>query len=140
PSLDARDDNAIQIAIVALVLAVGFRYGREPGSVIHFEDAHVSRDGGHLEPPPGTVNRGMLPGGWVLQEGQSLTFLARAGTHDLHAITGLGATIELGGHAYRIEPSLTHRTIRVTIPTDGPITLRCVGGAVNLDRMELRDE
>ena len=68
------------------------------------------------------------------------TFGARAGTHDLQAITGLGATIELGGHAYRIEPSATHRTIRVSIPASGSTTLRCVSGAVNLDRMELRHE
>jgi hypothetical protein len=131
------ESPSLQIAVCALVLAAGFHYGREPGTRIDFEDAHVARDGGHLEPPTGTPNRSALPGGWVVEAGQSLTFLARAGTHDLHAITGLGATIELGGHAYRIDPSPTYRVIRVTIPEDGPVTLRCVSGAVNLDRIEL---
>ncbi len=130
-------DTSITIAIAALAIAAGFHFGRQPGSRVNFEDAHVTRDGGHLEPKAGTPNRAAYRGGWVLQEGQSLTFLARAGTHHLQAITGLGATIEVGGHAYRIEPSLAHRTIRVTIPEDGPVTLRCISGAVNLDRMEL---
>jgi hypothetical protein len=131
---------ALQIAIVAFVLALGFRYGREPGARIDFEDAHVLHDGGHVDPKPGTMNRAAYRGGWVIEEGHSLTFRARAGTYDLQAITGLGATIELGGHAYGIEPSLAHRTLRVTIPETGSTTLRCVSGAVNLDRMELRHE
>jgi hypothetical protein len=130
-------DTSVTIAIVALAIAAGFHFGRQPGTRIDFEDAHVTRDGGHLEPPPGTANRAAYRGGWVLQQGQSLTFLARGGTHHLQAITGLGATIELGGHAYRIDPSLAHRVLRVTIPQDGPVTLRCISGAVNLDRMEL---
>ncbi|MDP9193653.1 MAG: hypothetical protein M3P06_18315 [Acidobacteriota bacterium] len=138
-AFSSRDEiKALPIALVALLLSAGFHFGRLPGTRVDFEDAHVTRDGGHLEPPTGTPNRTAYRAGWVLQEGQSLTFLARAGTHHLHAITGLGATIELGGHAYRVEPSLAHRTLRVTIAEDGPVTLRCVSGAVNLDRMELR--
>lgn len=129
---------ALQIAFFALAIGAGFHFGRQPGTRIDFEDAHVIRDGGHLEPRIGTANRGAHRGGWILEEGQSLTFLARHGTHDLQAITGLGATIELGGHAYRIEPSVAYRTIRVTIPEDGPTTLRCVSGAINLDRMHLK--
>ena len=132
------ESPSFQIAAFALVIAIGFRFGRLPGARVEFEDAHVTRDGGHLEPPTGTANRTAHRAGWVLEGGQSLTFLARAGTHHLHAITGLGAIIEIGGHAYRIEPSLAHRIIRVTIPADGPVTLRCVSGAVNLDRMELQ--
>ena len=131
------ESPALPIALFALLLSAGFHFGRQPGTRVDFEDAHVTHDGGHLEPKPGTPNRSAYRGGWILQEGQSLTFLARAGTHHLHAITGLGATIELGGHAYRIDPSLAHRILRVTIPEDGPVTLRCLSGAVDLDRMEL---
>jgi hypothetical protein len=133
----SEESPSLPIAIFALVLSAGFHLGRQPGTSVDFEDAHVTHDGGHLEPRAGTPNRSAYRGGWVLEEGQSLTFLARAGTHHLHAITGLGATIELGGRAYRIDPSLAHRTILVTIPDDGPVTLRCLSGAVNLDRMEL---
>jgi len=132
------ESPSLQMAVFTLVIAVGFKYGRLPAARVEFEDAHVTRDGGHLEPPTGTANRRAHRAGWVLEGGQSLTFLARAGTHHLHAITGLGAVIEIGGHAYRIDPSLSHRTVRVTIPEQGPVTLRCVSGAVNLDRLELR--
>ncbi len=132
-----RTESALPIALFALLLGAGFHFGRQPGTRVHFEDAHVTHDGGHLDPKPGTPNRSAYRGGWILEQGQSLTFLARAGTHHLQAITGLGATIELGGHAYRIDPSVRHRTILVTIPEDGPVTLRCLSGAVNLDRMEL---
>jgi len=130
------ESPALVIAIFALLLSAGFQFGRQPGTRVDFEDAHVTHDGGHVEPRAGTANRSAYRGGWVLEEGQSLTFLARSGTHHLYAITGLGATIELGGHAYRIEPSRAHRTILVTIPENGPVTLRCLSGAVNLDRME----
>jgi len=128
----------LQISIVALVVAAAFHAGRQPGRRIDFEDAHVRKSGGHVEPKSGTVNRASHRGGWVIAEGESLTFGARAGSYDLSAITGLGATIELGGHAYRVEPSLVHRTLRVTLPESGDTTLRCVSGAVNLDRMVLR--
>lgn len=130
------ESPALAIALFALLLSAGFHFGRQPGNRVDFEDAHVTHDGGHLEPRAGTPNRSAYRAGWVLEEGQSLTFLSRSGTHYLYAITGLGATIELGGHAYPIDPSLRHRTILVTIPEDGPVTLRCLSGAVNLDRMQ----
>jgi hypothetical protein len=133
----AHSSAALQISIAAFAIAGAFHAGRQPATRVHFEDAHVTRDGGHLEPRTGTMNRAAYRGGWVLETGQSATFLARAGSWDLHVITGRDATIEIGGHAYGIAPSVTHRTIRVTIPEDGPVTLRCVSGAVNLDRMEL---
>jgi hypothetical protein len=128
--------TGLQISMAALAVAGVFHFGRQPGTRIDFEDAHVTRDGGHLEPRTGTANRAAYRGGWVLETGQSATFLGRAGAYDLHVITGRDATIEIGGHAYGIAPSITHRTIRLTIPENGPVTLRVVSGAVNLDRME----
>jgi hypothetical protein len=134
--LASRRDAGVPLAICALLLGLGFRTGLQPADRVEFEDAHVTRDGGHLEPRTGTAERARYRGGWVIEAGQSLTFLARSGTHHLHAITGLGATIEIGGHAYRIEPSVAHRVVRVTIAEEGPLTLRCLSGAVNVDRME----
>jgi hypothetical protein len=74
-------------------------------------------------------------GGWVLQQGDSVSFLARAGEWRLDAITGLGATLELAGRAYVVEPSNDYRSISVVIPRTGRVTLRCLSGAINLDRM-----
>jgi len=76
----------------------------------------------------------------VLELTQIETTLTATGTQlpqpGVKAALAGNATIELGGHAYGIAPSITHRTIRLTIPDDGPVTLRVVSGAVNLDRME----
>ncbi|MFL6246929.1 MAG: hypothetical protein ACJ74H_12940 [Thermoanaerobaculia bacterium] len=127
------------VALTALLIAAGFHAGREPGSRVEFEDAHVSRDGGRLVPRLGTPNRSAYRGGWLLEPGNAATFLARAGTHDLHFITGVGATIELAGRTYRIEPRDAYRSIAVMVPETGPVTLRCVSGAINVDRMELRE-
>jgi hypothetical protein len=127
----------LTIALGALLLGVGFRFGLQPASRVEFEDAHVvhsnSQDAG-LHPPFYTVGRFAYRGGWILHEGDSLSFLARGGSWRLEAITGLGATIEIGGNAYEVAPTKDYQTLRVTIP-EGRVTLRCLRGAVNLDRM-----
>ncbi len=127
------------IAAFALVVSVAFLYARQPASHVELEDAHVVDEGTELYPPFYTLMRVAYRGGRILDANDSLTFLAREGNWTLHAITGLGATFELGGHAYRIEPDPRYQTIRVRIPRSGPVTLRCVSGAINVDRME-RDE
>ncbi|HEX8619059.1 MAG TPA: hypothetical protein VF911_15855 [Thermoanaerobaculia bacterium] len=126
------------IALFALLLAAGFHSGKQPGARVEFEDAHVIKEGGELYPELYTMMRVTYRGGWIVQSGHSLSFLARRGTHTLHAITGLGATFEIGGHAYHVEPHPEYQRIRITIPEDGRVTLRCVSGALNVDRMELQ--
>jgi hypothetical protein len=106
---------------------------------VEFEDAHVIDQGAELYPPHYTLMRVTYRGGRVLEANDSLSFLAREGDWTLHGITGLGATVEIGGRAYRIEPDPRYQTIRVSIPRSGRVTLRCVSGAINVDRME-RDE
>jgi hypothetical protein len=124
------------IPLVSLALAAGFVHAQKPGARVEFEDAHVVKEGGDLYPELYTMMRVTYRGGWILQSGQSLSFLAQRGTHTLHAITGLGATFELGGQAYHLDAHPEYQRVRVTIPEDGRVTLRCVSGAVNLDRME----
>lgn len=126
----------LAIPLFALALSVGFAYGRKPGAVIEFEDTHVQRSGGELYPPRYTLMRTEYRGGWVLQAGDSATFLAQRGTHTLHFITGLGATIEIAGSTLHVGASEHYQKVSVTIPRDGEVTLRCISGAINLDRME----
>ena len=130
-------ERGLVIALVVLAIAAGFHIGRQPGSRIEFEDAHVFRDGGRLVPRLGTPNRPAHRPGWLLEPGNAMTFLARAGEHELHFITGVGATLDLAGSTYRIAAEAPYRSMRVTIPESGPVTLRCTSGAINLDRMEL---
>jgi hypothetical protein len=137
--LSRRFDDLMVTALFTLALAIGFRQAKAPGTNVEFEDAHVLRDGGRLHPDFYTMARFTQRGGWILEAGQSVSFLARAGTHRLDAITGLGATIEVAGRAYNVAPSATYGATQVTIPEDGRVTLRCLSGAVNLDRLELLD-
>ncbi len=130
----------LAIPIVAIVLATGFVVGRAPGTVVEFEDVHVVHEGGKLYPDPFTIMRTEYRGGWILEAGNAASFLARRGTHTLHFITGLGATIEIAGHAVEVQPDVRYQAVRVVIPESGRVTLRCVSGAINLDRMEVADE
>ncbi|HEX6100203.1 MAG TPA: hypothetical protein VF432_28070 [Thermoanaerobaculia bacterium] len=126
------------IVASALGLAVAFHVARQPGRIVHFEDAHVTHDGGRLYPEPFTVMRTAYTGGWVLEASHSATFLARQGTHTLHFITGLGATFELAGNAYSVPAGERYQTIAVRIPQTGPTTFRVLSGAINVDRLEAR--
>jgi hypothetical protein len=126
------------IVASALLLAVAFHVARQPGRTVHFEDVHVTHEGGTLYPEVFTVMRTAYRGGWVLEANQSATFLARQGTHTLHFITGLGATFELAGNAYSVPADERYQTITVRIPKAGPTTLRVVSGAINVDRLEAR--
>jgi hypothetical protein len=124
------------IPLVALALALGFNHARRPAALrVDFEDAHVTHKGGELYPETYTLMRVFYRGGWVLNGGDSASFLAAAGKWRLHYITGLGATIEVAGRAYDIPKTDTYQTAVIDIPRGGRVTLRCVSGAVNIDRM-----
>jgi hypothetical protein len=131
--------SPLGIAVAALLMALAFNAARKPAPTIHFEDAHVLHEGGKLYPDEYTLMRATYRGGRVLEAGDSSSFLARQGTHTLHFITGLGATFELAGHAYSVPAGERYQSILVTIPRAGRVTLRCLSGAVNLDRMELSE-
>jgi len=127
-----------EIPLLALAVAIGFHCARQPGRTIHFEDAHVLHDGGKLYPDHYTLMRATYRGGWVLEANDSVSFLAREGTHELHLITGLGATFEVAGRAYSVGSNERYQTVFVTIPKSGRVTLRVLSGAINADRLEAR--
>lgn len=124
------------IPLFALAIAAGFTYARQPADRVELEDAHVVHHGGDLYPEFFKVMRVSYRGGWVLEAGDELSFLAREGTWALHSITGPGALIELAGRAYQLPPTDRYTTLRVTVPKSGRVALRVLSGSVNLDRME----
>jgi hypothetical protein len=134
-----RAADAMAVAVFTLLLSAGFHFGRLPAANVELEDAHVTHDGGQLHPELYAVMRVAYRGGWVLHAGESSTFLARAGEWDLHYVTGLGATIEVAGVSYHLPAGQDYQVARVTIPEEGRVTLRCLDGAVNIDRMQLDD-
>ena len=121
----------IAAAGVALLIAFAFNTALTPARDVEFEDAHVIHDGGKLSPEYYAVQRFLYRGGWILEAPQSLSFQA----YRLEATTGIGATFELAGHTYTLAPSNAYQTLRVEIPATGRVTLRCLSGAVDLDRM-----
>ena len=125
------------IPLVALAIAFGFNHARRPAALrVDFEDAHVLHKGGKLYPEQYTMMRQFYRGGWVLEAGDSASLLAAAGKWKVHFITGLGATIDVAGRAYQLPKSDAYQTITIEIPRSGRVTLRCLSGAVNIDRMD----
>jgi hypothetical protein len=121
-----------------VLIALAFHFGRQPAQVVEFEDTHVRHVSGRIYPDPYTLMRASYRQGWVLDAGQEISFLAQAGTHDLDFITGLGGVIELAGRQYSVGPDERYQRVAVTIPAGGRVTLRCLTGGINLDRMRRR--
>jgi hypothetical protein len=105
---------------------------------VQFEDAHVVHHGGELYPHLYATSRFYYRCGWIVRAGDSLSFLARAGNHDLD-YAGTAAEIELAGRRYHLQPSQTHRAARVAVPRTGRVELRVLAGELNLDRMVVSD-
>ena len=132
-----RVPSPVVVSVASLAIAYGFVIARQPARTIHFEDAHVVHEGGELYPHEYAPVRFAYRGGWVVNAGEAVSFLARAGSHTLHYVTGPGARIVIDGIETSLPPSHDrYTTARVTVPHAGRVTLRCVAGAVNLDRMD----
>lgn len=123
------------IPLFTLALGIGFRTALNPASHVEFEDAHVMHDSGKLYPDFYTVMRVAYRGGWILEAPDEISFLAYEGPWTLDYISGPGATIELAGRAYHVPATDRYASIKVAIPKAGRITLRCVDGSINVDRM-----
>jgi len=127
-------------AIIATVtLALFFHFGRLPGDRIEFEDAHVIHNGGELYPYVYQVARFLYRGGWLMKRGDSLSFLAKRGTYVLFYASAEPATIDIGGRSFPLEKAPTYNVTLVDVPATGRVTLRCLDGSINLDRMDRRD-
>lgn len=127
--------SQLQIALVALAISGAFVYAKQPATTIEFEDSHVFARGGRLFPDLYVLHRYAYRGGRILHGGESLTFLAAPGTYTFDYVTGVGAMIELEGRAYHLPPSPSYASARVVVNRGGRVTLRCVSGSVNVDRM-----
>jgi hypothetical protein len=123
----------------AILLALFFHFGRLPGDRIEFEDAHVIHNGGELYPYEYQVARFIYRGGWLMKHGDSLSFLAKRGSYVLFYASTQPAVIDLGGHAFHLDKAPNYAMTVVDLPVTGRVTLRCLHGSINLDRMDRRD-
>ncbi|MBK5258747.1 MAG: hypothetical protein JJE51_04080, partial [Thermoanaerobaculia bacterium] len=125
------------IPIAAILIAFAFNTAQKPASIVNFEDVHVTHTGGRLDPPEYTMARYYYQPGWILDAGDRLSFLATRGIYRLHYSAPAAVTIKLGSHAYTLEGTNNKQSVtRVTIDRTGRAELRCLTGALNLDRME----
>jgi hypothetical protein len=130
-----RPDRRGRLSYTAVALVLFFHFGRLPGDHIEFEDAHVVHRGGELYPTQFQVARFLYRGGWLMKRGDSMSFLAKRGSYILFYTSTGPASIEIGGKAVHLDaPPMAI----VDVPATGRITLTCVDGNINLDRMELR--
>lgn len=127
------------IALLSLVLAGGAWLGRTPAGVVHFEDAHVSKSGGVLDPHQYTVARFLYDGGWRLDEGDTVSFLFSGGSGILRYRSERGATIDLGATRVRLEPSSAWRTSRIDLPPSRERHMfRVTAGEIVLESLRAR--
>jgi hypothetical protein len=123
--------------VLAILLPSALLVGRQPGSRIEFEDVHVVHRGGELYPEEFTPGRFAHRGGWILRDGESVSFLARAGASILLYTAERPATIQIGDRAYSLPATGgKYGSVKIQIPGNGRIELRCLSGVVNLDRMD----
>lgn len=123
--------------LVSLVVIALFIAGRKPGNRIEFEDAHVIHDGGELYPYVWQVQRFLYRGGWIMRTGDSMSFLAKRGSSLLQYQAAAPATVQLGTRAYLLPATgQAYGVVRVSLDRGGRTQLRCLSGAVNLDRMD----
>jgi len=128
--------------VCAVALALFFHFGRLPGDRIEFEDAHVEENVAELYPYEYQVARFVYRGGWLMKHGDSLSFLAKRGSYVLFYASTQPAVIDLGGHAFHLDKAPNYAMTVVDLPdvdSGGRVTLRCLDGSINLDRMDRRD-
>ena len=102
---------------------------------MNFEDAHVVHNGGELYPAEYQVARFLFRGGWLLRSGDSLSFLSRGGNARLEYQAAKPVLVEAGGRAYHLPATGPWYAAQTFFVPQGRVTLRCVDGAINLDRL-----
>jgi hypothetical protein len=122
--------------LLAVAVIAGFNAARQPAATIEFEDAHVIHEGGELYPDVYTVARFMYRSGWRIRHGEAVSFLARAGASRIEYAAASPVVISLDGRTYKLPGTRReHLSATVYLTRSGRVTLRCVDGSVNLDRM-----
>ena len=74
---------------------------------------------------------------YLVRAGDSMTFLARGGRSVVQYQASLPATIEICARAYVLPATAgTYGSVAIEIDRDGRVELKCLAGAINLDRMD----
>ncbi len=133
---------ALLPVLLALLFAIGAGFARRPGSVVQFEDAHVTHRGGMLSPPLYTMMRFLYRGGWVLNSGDEVSFLYSGGPSRLEYASNAPVEIRIGRRNLVLPSTAGAWTSReVDLPSKpGRVALKVRHGSVRLDRIEAVQE
>jgi hypothetical protein len=127
--------------LIAVALVFGFDEGRKPARTIEFEDAHVIHEGGELYPEVYTVARFLYRGGWMLHDGDSVSFLVRGGRSILHYACATPVTLDVDGRRIVVPPTgAKFGEAAIDVARTGRSTIRCVSGTIDLDRLDHEHE
>ena len=123
--------------LIAIALVIAFEVARKPANTIEFEDAHVIHNGGTLYPQVYTVARFLYRGGWMLHDGDSVSFLARGGASTLQYACATPVKLDVDGRTLTLRPTgAKFGNAPIDLPRSGRVTIRCVNGTIDLDRMD----
>ncbi|HUO83558.1 MAG TPA: hypothetical protein VM534_00455, partial [Thermoanaerobaculia bacterium] len=125
---------------LALLISIGAVVARQPGSLVQFEDSHLTHRGGSLHPPLYTMMRFLHHGGWVLSPGHSVSFLYQGGGSELWYGAQVPVRLRIGDQEIVLPEtggSLAGAEVDLP-PRPGRWTVEVLEGTVKLDRMERR--
>jgi hypothetical protein len=122
--------------LVALLVAWGLSAARTPGEVVEFEDAYVTHIGGSLYPPIYTVSRFLYRGAWTLHPGDGLSFLFTPGLARIRYDASTPAVLSVNGAMVHLPAGRDVMFRYILKPSNGRVVIRCVSGAVTLDRID----
>jgi hypothetical protein len=124
-------------ALVAFLAAGCFAYGMRPGSVVQFEDAHVSHHGGTLHPARYTVARFLYTCGWRLRPGESVEFLHPGGASTIRYHAHGPVTLRMPSGDVTLPPTRDRFVeAEILLGPRGRQTIACVSGETILDKVE----
>ncbi|HVR43455.1 MAG TPA: hypothetical protein VMS56_08415, partial [Thermoanaerobaculia bacterium] len=127
--------RAVSLGIASLLTA-GFAWGLRPGSIVHFEDAHVRHIGGEIHPAMWTVARFRFAGGWAIGPGDAVGFRIAPGPATLWVSTSGWGRIRVDGEELVVSPTRANvLPMKVTIRS-ADAKIDGIEGIVILDRIE----
>ncbi|HEU5163668.1 MAG TPA: hypothetical protein VFV54_11015, partial [Thermoanaerobaculia bacterium] len=121
--------------VAGIALTLFFAAGLRPGSVVHFEDAHVDHSEGLLDPETWTVARFRFTGGWRLGEGESLRFRMQPGPAVIHVRAEHGGSFEIDGRAHEVPATGAEFVAIPTSVQSKEAVIRVTRGALTFDRV-----
>lgn len=134
PSVPAR----VAMPLLAISIAAFAWGGRTPSDVVHFEDAHVTKRGGALDPHHYTVARFLYEGGWRMSVNEGVSFLYGAGKGVLRYRSSAGAIIEVDGERNTLAATAGWRDRMINFADGARHSIQVIEGELVVESLRAR--